>query len=92
MRVRQVEQTLVGLAALELADRAPLEHTQADVERQRHLLWNGKHEQTCQALDRIVSWAVNAALLNGAAVGRRPGVLSRIAQSCAATSRTMKTP
>jgi hypothetical protein len=43
MRVRHVEQTFVGLAALEPVDRAPLERAQADVERLRHLLWNGKH-------------------------------------------------
>src|SRR5215208_8096453 len=74
MRVRHVEQTLIGLAALEPVDHAPLEHAQADVERLRHLLWNRKHGEACQALDRIVSWLGNAALLNGAAVaeGRAP--------------------
>ena len=41
----------------------------------RHLLWNGKHGQACQALDRIVSWAVNVALLNGAAVEVKVGRL-----------------
>src|SRR5919199_4841284 len=68
MRVRHVEQTLVGLAALEPVARAPLERAQAEVERLRHLLWNGKHREACQALDRIVSWLEKAALLNGAAV------------------------
>src|SRR5918993_2344951 len=41
MRVRHVEQALVGLGALEPVDRALLERVQADVERLRHLLWNG---------------------------------------------------
>ncbi len=41
MRVRHVEQTIVGLAALEPVDRALLERAQADVERLRHLLWIG---------------------------------------------------
>ncbi|HEX8569097.1 MAG TPA: ISKra4 family transposase, partial [Caulobacteraceae bacterium] len=75
MRVRHVEQTFVGLAALELAERAPFERARTDIERLRHLLWNGKHGQACQALDRIVSWAVNAALLNGAAVEVKVGRL-----------------
>ena len=56
MRVRHVEQALVGLAALEPMHRAPLEHARTDVERLRHLLWNGKHGEACRALDRIVSW------------------------------------
>jgi hypothetical protein len=75
MRVRHVEQTLIGLAALEPVDHAPLEHAQADIERLRHLLWNGKHGEACQALDRIVSWLENAALLNGAAVAAKVGRL-----------------
>ena len=70
MRVRHVEQTLVGLAALESVDRVPLEHAQADGERLRHLLWNGKHGEACQALDRVVSWLENAALLHGAAAAK----------------------
>jgi hypothetical protein len=70
MRVRHVEQTLVGLAALESVDRVPLEHAQADGERLRHLLWNGKHGEACQALDRVVSWLENAALLYGAAAAK----------------------
>ncbi len=75
MRVRHVEQTLLGLAALEPVDRAPLGHAHADVERLRHLLWNGKHGQACQALGRIVSWLENAALLNDVAVAAKAGRL-----------------
>ena len=75
MRVRHVEQTIVGLAALDLVDRAPLERAQADVERLRHLLWNGKHGEACQALDRIMGWLENAALLNDAAVAAKVGRL-----------------
>ena len=51
MRVRHVEQALIGLAALEPVDHAPLERAQADIERLRHLLWNGKHGEACQALE-----------------------------------------
>jgi hypothetical protein len=79
MRVRHVEQALLGLAALEPVHRAPLEHAQADVERLRHLLWNGHHGEACQALDRIVSWSEDATLLNGAAVAAKAG---RLAAHC----------
>ena len=58
-------------SALEPVHRAPLEHARADVERLRHLLWNGKHGEACRALDRIVSWSEEVALLNGAAVALR---------------------
>jgi hypothetical protein len=74
MRVRHVEQALLGLDAPELVHRAPLEHAQTDVERLRHLLWNGKHGEACQALGRIVSWLENAAF-NGAAVVAKAGRL-----------------
>jgi hypothetical protein len=71
MRVRHVEQTLLGLYALELV----LEHAQVDVERLRHLLWNGHHEKASEALGRIVRWAENVILLNGAAVEAKAGRL-----------------
>jgi hypothetical protein len=79
MRVHHVEQTLVGLDALEPMHRAPLEHARTDVERLRHLLWNGKHGEACRALDRIVSWLEKAASLGGAAVAAKAG---RLAAHC----------
>ena len=75
MRVRHVEQTLIGLAALEPVDHAPLEHAQADIERLRHLLWNGYHEEAGETLDRIASWAETAISLNGGAVQAKAGRL-----------------
>jgi len=56
--VRQVD------GALEPSPLAPLDHAQIDVERLRHLLWNGDHERACEALGRIVSWAKDAIVLN----------------------------
>ncbi len=38
----------------------PLDQAQIDVERLRHLLWNGDHEKACEALGRIVSRAKDA--------------------------------
>jgi hypothetical protein len=79
MRVRHVEQALVGLGALEPVHRVPLEHAQVDVERLRHLLWNGYHQEACRALGRIVSWAETATWLNGVAVAAKAG---RLAAHC----------
>ncbi len=63
MRVQHVEQVMRGLCALELP-LAPLDWAQIDVERLRHLLWNGGPEKACEALGRIVSWAKDAIVLN----------------------------
>src|SRR3954471_12576679 len=59
MRVRHVEQALLGLYALGPIHRGPLEHAQVDVERLRHLLWNGHHEAAREALRRIARWTEN---------------------------------
>jgi len=64
MRVHHVEQVMRGLCALEPPPLAPLDQARIDVERLRHLLWNGDHERACEALGRIVSWAKDAIVLN----------------------------
>ncbi len=64
MRVHHVEQVMRGLCALEPSPLAPLDLAQIDVERLRHLLWNGHHEKACEALGRIVSGAKDAVVLN----------------------------
>jgi len=64
MRVHHVEQVMRGLCALEPPPLAPLNHAQIDVERLRHLLWNGHHEKACEALGRITSWAKDVIVLN----------------------------
>ena len=76
MRVRHVERALLGLHAPEPTHRAPLDRAQVDGERLRHLLWNGHHEAACEALGRIASRAVDATLLNGAAVEAKAGRLA----------------
>jgi hypothetical protein len=75
MRVRPVELALLGLSALKPTHRGPLEPAQGDGERRRHLLWNGYHEEACEALGRIASGAEDAARLNGAAVEAKAGRL-----------------
>jgi len=72
MRVHHVEQVMGGLCALEPPPPlAPLDHVQIDVERLRHLLWNGYHNKACEALGRITSWAKDVTVLNDPAMGAR---------------------
>jgi len=71
MRVQHVEQVMGGLCALEPPSLAPLDQAQIDVERLRHLLWNGHHEKACEALGRITSWAKDAVVLNDPAMEAR---------------------
>ncbi len=71
MRVQHVEPVMRGLCALEPPPLAPLAHVQLDVERLRHLLWNGYHEKACEALGRITSWAKDASVLNDPALEAR---------------------
>jgi len=71
MRVQHVEQVMRGLCAVEPPPLAPLDLAQVDVERLRHLLWNGDHERACEALGRIASWAKDAIMLNDPAMEAR---------------------
>ena len=87
MRVQHVEQVMGGLCALEPPPSTPPDQAQIDVERLRHLLWNGHHEKACEALDRIVSWAKDASVLNDPAMGGGRSAWSRVARSCAPTSK-----
>ncbi len=79
MRVHHVEQVMRGLCALEPPPLAPLDPAQVDVERLRHLLWNGDHEKACEALGRIVSWAKDAVVLNDPTVEAK---VRRLAARC----------
>jgi hypothetical protein len=68
MRVHHVEQVMGGLCALEPVPLVSLDQAQIDVERLRHLLWNGHYEKACEALDRIAGWAKDASVLNDPAM------------------------
>ena len=57
MRLHHVEQVMSGLAALEPPPQASLDSVQVEVERLRHLLWNGYHGKAVKTLGRIVGWA-----------------------------------
>jgi len=80
MRVHHVEQVTRGLCAVEPPLLASLGHAQADVERLRHLLWNGYHEKACETLGRIVSWTETATMLNEPAAEAKVG---RLVARCA---------
>ena len=45
MRMRPIEQMLVGLSGRDLRDIRPLQAAQASIERVRHLLWHGRPAQ-----------------------------------------------
>jgi hypothetical protein len=65
MRVRHIEQPMQGLKALNVQHRVPLDYIEIDVERLRHLLWNGYHNETRRLLASIVSMSSNLMLLSG---------------------------
>ena len=54
MRVRHSEQAMQGLKALDVRHQGPLDYIEIDVERLRHLLWNGYHDETYRLLASIV--------------------------------------
>jgi hypothetical protein len=65
MRVRHVEQALKGLKAMNVQHQGPVEYLEIDVERLRHLLWNGYHEETHRRLASIISLCDGFVFLNG---------------------------
>ncbi|MGH7117734.1 MAG: ISKra4 family transposase [Acetobacteraceae bacterium] len=68
MRVRHFEQAMKGLKALGVQHQAPLGYMEIEVERLRHLLWNGDCDETHRLLASIVSMSSNLVLLNGPTV------------------------
>ena len=69
MRVHHVEQVMGGLCAHEAPPSAPPDQAQIDMERLRHLLWNGHHDKACEALGRIVGWARDTSVLDDPTMG-----------------------
>jgi hypothetical protein len=67
-RVRHIEQSMQGLKAHDVRHQGPLDYIETDVERLRHLLWNGYHDETHRLLASIVGMASNFVLLNGPTV------------------------
>ena len=64
-------------------ERVP-DHAQINVERQRHLPWNGRFEKAREALGRITSWAKDAVVPNEPAAEAK---VRRLAVRCAELRR-----
>ena len=75
MRLQHLEQTASALSTDTPVRREAKAVIVAEADRLRWRLWNGKHGEACGALDRIVGWLENAALLNDAAVAAKVGRL-----------------
>jgi len=80
MRVQHVEQVMRGLCALEPLPLVLSNHAQIDVERLHSLLWNGRHEEACEALGRIASWAKDDAVVPNDPVAE--ATVRRLAARC----------
>jgi hypothetical protein len=65
MRVQHIEQALRGVYALGPRHRAGLEIVEGRIERLRHLIWNGYHEEAREELFGMRHMASEAAYLNG---------------------------
>ena len=65
MRVRHIEQALAGIYALRPTYQAGLDYISVDVERLRHLIWNGYADEAGQALWALTHLASEAIYLNG---------------------------
>ena len=69
MRARHVEQALADIYALRPMHRAGLDYISVDVERLRHLIWNGYAAEAGQALWALGHLASEAIYLNGNHLG-----------------------
>ena len=65
MRVRHIEQALAGIYALRPTYQAGLDYISVDVERLRHLIWNGYADEAGQALWALTHLASETIYLNG---------------------------
>ena len=65
MRVRHVEQSLAGLLGSDLEHKGPLDYAAFNVDRLRHLIWNGYADEARHTLPDIMQMAANAVVLNG---------------------------
>jgi len=79
MRVHQVEQVMHVLCTLEPPPLALFDRARIDVERLRHLLWNGHHDKACEAPGRIKNWAKGAIVLAESGIEEK---VRRLAARC----------
>jgi hypothetical protein len=67
--VRHIEQALAGIYALWPTHHMGLDFVSLDVERLRHLIWNGYAEEACEALWSLSHLANEVIYLNGEQFG-----------------------
>ena len=89
MRVHPVKHVMHGPRAGE-PPFAPLDRAQVDVEGLSHLLWNGHHDKTCEALGQITSQAKDAIVLSIPVIDAKARRLVDVARSCAATLKATR--
>ncbi|WP_157017177.1 hypothetical protein [Mesorhizobium xinjiangense] len=78
MRVRHVEQALAGLLGSDLEHKGPLDYAAFNVDRLRHLIWNGYADEARRTLPGIRQMAANAVVLNGRQGRVRIGRFARL--------------
>ena len=80
MRVRHVEQVAQGLYALRPSCSLPVDCVNTEVERLRHLLWNGRHDEAHAVLGAAAAIAGTIGPLNGPGFERKA---ARLVELCA---------
>jgi hypothetical protein len=81
MRLRHIEQVVRGLRALGPHCPLPIDCAQAEVERVRRLLWNGRHDEAEANLGAVAAIAGSIGPLNGPGFERKA---ARLVELCAA--------
>jgi hypothetical protein len=90
MRVRHIEQALAGIYALWPTHQMGLDFVSLDVERLRHLIWNGYAEEASEALwsqSHLANEVITSMVTSSA---RRCAASCITARTCARTSPTTR--
>ena len=80
MRVRHIEQVVQGLYSMGPLCPLPVDCVHAEVERLRHLLWNGRHDEAHASLGAVAAIAGTIGPLNGLEFERKA---ARLVELCA---------
>jgi len=78
MRIRPIEQVLMGLSARQFQDPEPVQAAQASIERIRHLLWHGRPDDADQEIALLVDHGSKIPERNGVSVRESTNDLTRL--------------
>ena len=78
MRMRQIEQILMGLSARHLRNPEPVQAAQASIERVRHLIWHGRQDQADLEIALLSGYGRKIAERNGVFVQESTNDLTRL--------------